>query len=232
MHSRIPAGVACRTWRLAMAFRLCPDWLSTPNPRTLRLVMIKEDPFVIQLVAHSADKLLIDAAKKMGTYLELDWELYIKDERHKEFFRDYRQTYNYFKHADTDFTQELPIYDIPSLNVMAVFMCAVNYVKLFKVSSHHVRVYFWFVQLLRPQIVKYPDAKFDEAFRQALEHLAGATPSELFEILSSRQQDFGLKLDDDKEFDLRDVLDLYRTSISRLRADNEARKETRAQVQN
>ena len=45
----------------------------------IRLVMAKEDPFVIQLVVHSADKLLIDVAKKMGTYLELDWELYIKD---------------------------------------------------------------------------------------------------------------------------------------------------------
>ena len=53
--------------------------------------------------AKAADKLLIDVAKQMGTYLELDWELYIKDEYHKEFFRDYRQTYNYFKHADTDF---------------------------------------------------------------------------------------------------------------------------------
>jgi hypothetical protein len=33
------------------------------------LIMAKEDPFVIQLVAHSADKLLIDVAKKMGTPL-------------------------------------------------------------------------------------------------------------------------------------------------------------------
>jgi hypothetical protein len=135
----------------------------------IRLVMAKEDPFVIQLIAHSADKLLIDAAKKRGTYLELDWELYIKDEYHRDFFKDYRQTYNYFKHADTDFTKQLAIYDIAVLNVMAVFMCAVNYVKLFQVSSHHVRAYFWFIQLLMPHVVKLPNPKFNELFQQALE---------------------------------------------------------------
>lgn len=188
----------------------------------IRLMMAKEDPFVIQLVVHSADKLLIDSARKMGTYLELDWELYIKDEHHKEFFRSHRQTYNYFKHADTDFTERLPIHDIAGLNVMAVFICAVNYVKLFDVSSHHVRAYFWFVRLLKPELVKHPDPTFQEAFRQALGHLSGATPADLFQIFSSPQ--YGLELDEEKRFDLQDVLDFYSSSITRLWAADKARK--------
>jgi hypothetical protein len=196
----------------------------------IRLVIDKEDPFVIQLIAHSADKLLIDVAKKKGTYLELDWELYIKDEYHKDFFEDYRQTYNYFKHADKDFTKRLPVYDIAILNVMAVFMCAVNYVKLFEVSSHHVRVYFWFVQLLMPNIVKSPDAKFHEMFQETLEKaFVDNTPAEFFELVSKHATQFSLKTKEETAFDLQDVVNFYRTPISELRSAGDERRERRRQ---
>jgi hypothetical protein len=195
----------------------------------IRLVMNMEDPFVIQLVAHSADKLLVDAAKKMGTYLELDWELYIKDEYRKEFFKDYRETYNYFKHADTDFTERLPIYDIAGLNVMAVFLCAVNYTKLFQLGSHHVRAYFWFIQLLFPQIVKLPDPKMHDLLQEGLEAFAGATSADFFKLISSRPAEFGLKINEEKAFDLQDVVNFYSTSMSKLRSDNALLKEKRRQ---
>jgi hypothetical protein len=61
--------------------------------------MKMEDPFVVHLVVQSVDKLLIDVAEKMGTYLEADWEVYIKDEYHSAFFTKYRETYNFLKHA-------------------------------------------------------------------------------------------------------------------------------------
>jgi hypothetical protein len=69
-------------------------------------------------------------------------------------------------------------------------MCAVNYVKLFQVSSHHVRAYFWFIQLLMPQIVKLPDPKFHEFFQEALEAFADATPAEFFELVSYNATQF------------------------------------------
>jgi hypothetical protein len=194
----------------------------------IRLVMAKEDPFVVQLIAHSADKLLIDVAKKKGSYLELDWELYIKDEYHRDFFKDYRETYNYFKHADTDFTKQLPVHDIANLNIMAVFICAMNYVKLFQVSSHHVRAYCWFIQLLMPNMMKHPDENLHRRFQEALEGLADATPAEFFELVSNRAAQFSLKTDEEKAFDLQDVIDFYRTPISELRsAGDEKRKEGR-----
>jgi hypothetical protein len=197
----------------------------------IRLVMAKEDPFVIQLIAHSADKLLIDVAKKKGTCLELDWELYIKDEYHRDFFSDYRQTYNYFKHANTDFTKLLPIYDIAILNVMAVFMCAVNYVKLFQVSSHHVRVYFWFIQLLMPHIVKRPDPKFQEIFQDALEKFADTTPAEFFDLFSKQATQLSLKTEEEMAFDLQDVVDFYHTPISELRSAGDEKRDKRRQHQ-
>lgn len=192
----------------------------------IRLVLSKEDPFVIHLVVHSADKLLIDVAKKKGTYLELDWELYIKDEYHKRFFKDYRETYNYFKHADSDFNKQLPVHDIAMLNVMAVFLCAVNYTKLFQISSHHVRVYFWFIQTLMPHLVKVPDPKFQEAWQSALETaFFNATPLEFFKLISDHADKFSLKLDEELAFDLQDVLDFYQSPIASLRSANAKRRE-------
>ena len=83
----------------------------------IRLIAKMEDPFAVHVLVHSADKLLIDIAKKRGRKLRLDWESYIKPEYHKEFFDRYRAAYNYFKHADKDFDDNLPIVDIMNLNV-------------------------------------------------------------------------------------------------------------------
>src|SRR4051812_36416931 len=73
----------------------------------IRLVARMEDPFAVHLLVHSADKILIDLAKQNGHNLRIDWELYIKDEYHNEFFKRHRETYNYFKHADRDFAADL-----------------------------------------------------------------------------------------------------------------------------
>jgi hypothetical protein len=97
----------------------------------VRLVLKMEDPFAIHLIVHSADKMLIDVAKKQNQELRVDWELYIKDEFHEPFFKKHRATYNYFKHADKDFATSLPIHDIMMLNVMTLFITIANYAKLF-----------------------------------------------------------------------------------------------------
>src|SRR5438046_6516059 len=84
----------------------------------IRLIMEGEDPFAIHMLAQSADKLLVDLAKARGEYLKVDWELYIKDEYQAEFFKKHREIYNFFKHADRDFDNALPVKDIIMLNVM------------------------------------------------------------------------------------------------------------------
>ena len=88
--------------------------------------MKMEDPFVVHLVVQSVDK-LHDVAEKMGTYLEADWEVYIKDEYHSAFFTKYRETYNFLKHAKADYESKLPVYDIMMINVANLFMFLVNY---------------------------------------------------------------------------------------------------------
>jgi hypothetical protein len=115
---------------------------------------------------------------------------------------------------------------------MAVFMCAVNYVKLFQVSSHHVRAYFWFIQLLMPHVVKLPDPKFHELWQGALDNaFANATPAEFFELVSRNATQFSLKTEEETAFDLRDVVDFYRTPISELRSAGDEKREKRRQYQ-
>jgi len=49
--------------------------------------MNMEDPFTIHLLVHSADKMLIDFAKKQNRPLQMDWEDYIKPKHRRALAR-------------------------------------------------------------------------------------------------------------------------------------------------
>jgi hypothetical protein len=120
----------------------------------IRLIAKMEDPFAVHLLAHSADKMLIDLAKKRGRELRVDWEDYIKPEYHREFFERHRAAYNYFKHADRDFADDLPVYDIMRLNLMTLFIAVANYAKLFKEITNHMTLLIVFATALWPQMIR------------------------------------------------------------------------------
>ena len=69
------------------------------------MVGINEDPFAIDLLVNSTDKLLIDLAKHAGKSLTGDFRKYIKPEAQKPFYKVLRETSNFFKHADEDHMQ-------------------------------------------------------------------------------------------------------------------------------
>jgi hypothetical protein len=181
----------------------------------IRLVMSKEDPFIVHLAVHSAEKLLSDVAKSRGLYLHLDWELYITDEHHKEFFGRHCETYNYFKHADRDSADQLPVHDIMMLNVMALFMVVVNYAKLYNVFTDHMRIYIGFSQLLMPNVLSLSE----EQKRVAAESLFSAgnlTPAEFFAATRAHPELIAPNLLIEKIQDLGDILDFYRTPFDEL----------------
>src|SRR5262249_54039221 len=125
----------------------------------IRLLARIEDPFAIHLLVHSADKILVDLAKQNGQELRVDWELYIKDEYHNQFFKRHRETYNYFKHADRDFAAELPVRDIAMTNVMNLFVTVVNYQHMFGEYTHHMTLLLVFVVALMPKIIVPTDIR-------------------------------------------------------------------------
>jgi hypothetical protein len=178
--------------------------------------MKHEDPFAIHLIIHSADKMIIDVAKKRRKELKVDWELYIKDEHHAEFFEQHRATYNYLKHAKTDFDDKLPVHDIMMLNVMALFIAIANYGTLFSVFTDHMSLFLMFVQTLVPQLIKTNAPERPELMK-SIAMMESMTPTRFFETFEENSQ-WLPKFYAEASKDMEDVIDFYNLSFSELRA--------------
>lgn len=182
----------------------------------VKLIMKKEDPFAIHLIIQSADKLLIDVAASMNKYLEMDWEVYIKDEYQALFFAQYREIYNFLKHAKKDFAEELPIHDIMMMNVMGLFICIINYAELYNVFSDHMRLYMAFIQVLMPKTIKMPD-EMRPSLEKTLDNLGNMTPTTYFEAFQEGSHQLLPRLREETLIDLQDILDFYETPLRDLR---------------
>lgn len=115
----------------------------------VRMYAAGEDPFAVHLLIQSADKLLIDIAKKRGIDLAFDWEKWIKKEHRTEFFEMYRETYNFLKHADRDAGQ-LAVHNIAEVNASQLTMVIENYAAVFDTTTEHMIVFRWFARLWKP----------------------------------------------------------------------------------
>src|SRR5260370_8172171 len=151
---------------------------------SIRLVMKMEDPFAIHLLVHSADKMLIDIAKKQNKVLRLDWKDYIKPEYHTSFFKHYRKTYNYLKHADEDFSDDLPIHDIAMMNVMQLFMSITNYRTIFQENTDHFTLFALFIFNLMPQILLPHDDEGMQILKN-VKLVETMTPNHFFELFEA-----------------------------------------------
>jgi hypothetical protein len=180
----------------------------------IRLIARMEDPFAVHLLVHSADKILIDLAKQKGHELRIDWELYIKDEYHDEFFKRHRETYNYFKHADLDFAADLPVRDIAMTNAMSLFITVVNYEHMFGERTHHMALFLTFATTLMPKIIVPTDIRGVELLK-GVRNMQGMTPAEFFrtfevhpEMLPNFYQEAAK--------DVEDLTDFYHLTFSEL----------------
>jgi hypothetical protein len=92
------------------------------------MILNAEDPFATHLLIQSADKLLIDLAKRHSTgKLKMDWTKFMKPEYKDALLAVHRETYNFLKHADIDHDQTLHVGDIAMSNVLQLGVCIVNY---------------------------------------------------------------------------------------------------------
>ena len=182
---------------------------------SIRLIMKQEDPFAVHLLVHSADKVLIDLAKKLGRELRADWELYIKDEYHRAFFNRHRSTYNYFKHAKEDFADNLPVHDIMMMNVMTLFVATENYIKLFNERTDHMMLYLIFVMNLSPAIISV-DAPMRAELVKSVGMSQTMTPRRFFEHFEENPELLP-RFYAEMSKDLEDIIDFYSLSFSQLR---------------
>jgi hypothetical protein len=181
----------------------------------IRLIARMEDPFAVHLLVLSADKILIDLAKQNCHELRIDWELYIKDEYHNEFFRRYRETYNYFKHADHDFAVELPVRDIAITNVMNLFITVVNYQQMFGEGTHHMALFLAFVFALMPKIIIPTDIRGVELLK-GVRDMQSMTPANFFRTFEEHPEALP-NFYPEAAKDVEDITDFYHLTFLELR---------------
>ena len=141
----------------------------------IRLTLECEDAFGINLLAQSADKILLDLLKHKKIDDPMMLEESIVPERKKEFFRLYRQSFNFLKHADVDANSKLAVRNIITANEMLLFANVTRYRRLFSECTVHMQKLFALVTLLHPTLIRWKDmGETGEQFltdRKTFEHM-------------------------------------------------------------
>jgi hypothetical protein len=137
-----------------------------------RMIAAREDPFAIHLLIQSADKLLIDLARKRDQKLAFNWGDFSEPEYKDAIFVVIRKTSNYFKHADKDHEVLLHVGDIAKLNILQLRICIVNYRGLFGEWTDHMNLLLLVAKIVSPNAFVLPDQreKFDAVFSD-LKHM-------------------------------------------------------------
>jgi hypothetical protein len=191
----------------------------------VRLFMAAEDQFVIHMLVQSADKLLIDISKKVGRTLKHDWAEFIRPEKLDFFFRAYRKTYDFFKHADHDFGQDLPVHDITGFNIVALFVAIQNYHALFGSYTGHMALHNMFVQAVMPGIFRVEmDFQHAAAYDNLLKKLATMTPREFFSIVTEYMNLYAPTFDAERIEDTKDAQEFYSSTFEGLHQKDNALK--------
>ncbi|MGB8631317.1 MAG: hypothetical protein WCD69_18350, partial [Xanthobacteraceae bacterium] len=116
----------------------------------VRMICAGEDPFAIQLLVQSADKLLIDLAKKTKRKLPFAWGEFVKPQYENAVIATIRETSNFFKHADKDHDAALHVVDIALMNILQLSICVVNYAALFGEWTDHMKLAFFIGKVIIP----------------------------------------------------------------------------------
>ena len=128
------------------------------------MILNAEDPFATHLLIQSADKLLIDLAKRHSTgKLKMDWTKFMKPEYKDALLAVHRETYNFLKHADIDHDQTLHVGDIAMSNVLQLGVCIVNYWGVFDELTDHMKLGFAVARIVFPDgfVLEDQRAEFD-----------------------------------------------------------------------
>jgi hypothetical protein len=141
----------------------------------IRMTLEGEDALGINMLAQATDKVLLDLLKHAEIQDPMLLEERIVPERRNEFFRIYRQSFNFLKHANEDPKEKLPIGNILVTNEMLLFANIARYRKLFSEFTVHMQKHLTLVTLLHPRLIRWKDmGEKGEQFlkdRRTFEHM-------------------------------------------------------------
>ncbi|SCB37664.1 hypothetical protein GA0061098_1007158 [Bradyrhizobium shewense] len=181
----------------------------------IRMFAIGEDPFAIHLLIQSADKLILDIARKRNVSLAFDWEHVIKKEHQREFFQLYRETYNFFKHADKG-SERLPVHNIAEGNAAQLSIVIENYLTLFGSATAHMTAFRWFARLWKPswffQSIEdlLPQDRAQELLK-AWTVMRNGRPQEFFAAAFAKGVWNTAALEEERNLDFADNIEFYST---------------------
>ena len=183
-----------------------------------RMIAAREDPFAIHLLIQSADKLLIDLAKKRGQKLLFDWGQFAKPEYKKAVIEAIRETYNFLKHADKDHADRLHVASIARANILHLALCTLNYRELFGGWTDHMKLLFNVAKFV------FPDALVHADQRSQFDAILPEQDFTLAEFLSIWWDNPGLitvtpNLASEKAEDLQDTQPLYSTKVKDIQQE-------------
>jgi hypothetical protein len=117
----------------------------------IRCTLAGEDPFATNILAQSAEKVVVDVLKANGK-ADPFYEM-LNPAHSKEFFNAYREPVNFLKHADTDHDGLLPVYDIVRLTDFAILSTIVRLMALEEPLTSHMRAMLIFMGAQYPNVM-------------------------------------------------------------------------------
>lgn len=143
-----------------------------------------EDAFAINMLAQAAEKVLLDLLKHAQMDDPIQFEDRIVPEHRKEFFRIYRQAFNFLKHANEDPNAKLPVHDIVVANEALLFFNILRYRRLFSEITYHMQIYFACAALLHPRFIKWQNIGIQgQSFLNERRNFAYVTRSKAIKII-------------------------------------------------
>jgi hypothetical protein len=149
---------------------------------SIRLLLNEEDPFVVHMAAQSCDKLIIDLSNIRGIDT-LDINRLLVPERADEFWHVYRESYNYFKHADIDVEEKLEVHNIIASNELGIFLNVVRSTALGLPYDKHSQIYMTYILSYYPDVRRLVNIELFPGVLEIREHFKGRTRSEMMDLL-------------------------------------------------
>lgn len=173
---------------------------------SIRLIVAEEDPFVVNHLAQSAEKVGIDLLRRRGISDPFSFEPYLVPEHKKEFYALYRANYNFFKHADTDHDGRLPVYGVVQTNDVLMLGCIARYQKLFSELTRHMQHFNVFLMVSYPHLIRWDEMpKTVSTAKGSLSAFQHQTRGQLLKLLHDVMVQFDSEFLQERSHDLTDV---------------------------
>ncbi|MBX9588671.1 MAG: hypothetical protein K2X43_05155 [Hyphomonadaceae bacterium] len=181
---------------------------------SIRNVFNSECPVANHLTAMSARQILHEYAAVHGVTLVHDMRAYLKDKAlAKKFEYLWKTKYNFFKHADNDYNDEVNITNIAVLNEFETLFNIEKYAQLFNERTGHMALFLLYLVMLYPDKFQPNEdqARAISSARGSLQtvgSLSRVPLRELFAFGLTQQPDTRAELDQAKQLSIQEPTEI------------------------